>query len=177
MLPDDRKHYSGIVAAHILLSKFRKGNKMKNGMKINLGVHVVLTGLIVLIRMSLVTDVELHRWVGMLFGAGLLIHIMFHCKWTMATIKSFASLPARVRVNFLLNMLLMFLFTVTIISGLFNSPLPVDRATAHGVFMWHAIHAISSRLALLTVVVHLILHRKWIANALKRKSTAPIFSN
>ncbi len=140
---------------------------MKNGMKINLGMAVVLTGLIVLIRMSLATDVELHRWVGILFGAGLLIHIVLHCKWTVATIKSFASLPARVRVNFLLNMLLSFLFTVTIISGMFNSPMPLDRVSPHGVFVWHAIHAISSRLALLTIVIHLVLHRKWIANAIR----------
>jgi hypothetical protein len=42
----------------------------------------------------------------------------------------------------------------------------------HAVFFWHVIHNLSARLTLLIVIAHLVSHRKWIANALKR----PTFS-
>jgi hypothetical protein len=190
-------------------------DQMGNKMRLNFWLDVVLAVILILLQFPSVTGNELHQMTGIVLGVGVIVHLILHRKWIVATCKSvFKPLPSAVRMNLLLNILLLIFFALTCVSGLLNSPTQpsasaspaitngdpnaaktvpndaqserqgrlVSRRTSldsragpvRGDFLWHMLHNLSARLTLLIVIVHLVLHRKWIANAMKQTAPRPL---
>ncbi|MEW5718378.1 MAG: hypothetical protein AB1817_07130 [Chloroflexota bacterium] len=143
---------------------------MTNKTKINLGLDIGMTTALVLMQVPQATGVELHRMAGIALGVGVIAHLILHGKEIAAKFKSSGKpLSSSAQFNLLINVLMVFFFTLTVVSGAQNSPMPLPgTVVAPGAFAWHAIHNLSARVTLLAVIAHLILHRKAIAHAMKR---------
>ncbi len=98
-------------------------------------------------------------------------HLFLHWKWIVAMGRSFGKLPDGARFKCALNLLTLGAFWVTLGSGLM---LLWTSSNSHSAFHWHVIHHAGVLLMLMTVAVHLVLHRQWIAGAIKRRAAGPL---
>lgn len=104
---------------------------MGNKTRINLGLDVAMAAVLVLMQLPQATGVDLHRIAGIVLGGGVMIHLVLHRRWLVAMCPFFFKpLPPPARVNLRLNTLLLLFFSMTLVSGLFNSPMPSDRIAA-----------------------------------------------
>lgn len=142
---------------------------MQNKPQINFGLDIAMATVLVMLQIPSGTGIPLHRAIAIALAIAILIHLALRWKWIVSMSKSlFKPLPAKAHINLLLNVLSLFLFAITIFSGIFNAPLPLARTARNGQFLIHAIHNLSAHLSLLTVIAHLVLHCKWLANAMKQ---------
>lgn len=116
----------------------------------------------------------LHNWGGLLMIIIALVHILFHWKWIYLTTKrvidrigqSKDSLGSRLAWNITLDAIILISFLVCAISGLFfffggkysTSPILFSSLT------WDLIHNWSGILMIMAVILHFVLHWKWIVN-------------
>jgi predicted ferric reductase len=109
------------------------------------------------------TGMELHQWIGILVGILAVFHLLAHLDWVTAITKRFfTKAPGRARAYYILDGLLLAGFSLIVLTGLVLSTwlnLPFTNYTA-----WLNIHITFSIAALMTVLLKMILHWRWIAN-------------
>ena len=112
-----------------------------------------------------ITGETLHEWLGLALFAGLLAHVIFHWKWIVNMTKRFftAKLPAKIRLNYLINAGLVGSFVLMGLSGLMisESVMPI-LGLGNGGGLWESLHEAASNLTLTAVVAHVLLHWKWL---------------
>jgi cytochrome b len=156
-------------------SKHKKTNPVKVNFLVDLAIFVAF--LAALDPHS--TGLTIHEWLGVAFGVAIVVHLLLHWQWLVATTRRFfGRLPLRARINYLLNGLLFIAMTLMIFSGLLISEealpvlginLQVDRA-------WRSLHALAADAILIIVGLHLALHWKWIVTTTKRYVLAPVLA-
>ena len=134
--------------------------------KVNLWLDVILAVGLAMAMLPGVTGAPMHQRIGIALGVGVVVHLLLHWKWIVATSKPFMKLPGAVRFKLALNILSLLAFALTIVSGLMNPGTLSGNASAgsHG----HALHHASALLAFLTVALHLARHRAPIGRAARR---------
>ncbi len=136
---------------------------------LNFWVDVVLVVSAVQVLMPDVTGLEHHQWAGLALAAGFIIHLILHRKWITTVSKKMiaphAGLPGRVRRDFWLDAILATVAFWTVCSGLAISPLlrgdGASQALVHP-------HHIGAGLFFILAPVHLVRHRKWLWQSIKR---------
>ncbi len=145
-----------------------------NKNKIKFYLDVVLIAVYVVLMEPQFTGESWHEWVGLAIGGAVLIHLALNWKWIVTVTRRFFGHVARqARINYLLNLLLMVSFTLTVVSGIMISK-NLNTAQALGLSAtasrnWHAIHVWIPDVTLLIVGVHLALHWNWIVYTSKRR--------
>ena len=94
-----------------------------------------------------------------------------HYRWIVGvTKKLLGRLPAQTRIYYLIDGALLVAFFAIIGSGIAMSGtvLPQLGLQSSSSQVWVGVHKLSSMLTLVLLAVKLVLHRKWIANAVKR---------
>jgi len=143
-----------------------------NTAKINLLLDLAaLTIFLVVLEPSL-TGKSIHEWLGLAFGATLLVHILLHGTWVVNTLKKFLkALPGQTRLNCTLNIALFLAFSLLLGSGIMIShifdlgqTLNLSRETTR---FWRQIHTLSADLCLILVGLHLALHWTWLVTSCK----------
>jgi hypothetical protein len=124
------------------------------------------------------TGQTIHEWLGLAFGAAIIVHLLLHWKWLVTAVRHFFSeLPAQVRINALLNSLLYIAVTLVIFSGLMISKVVLATfglsASQGGIWRW--LHTNATNAALIVVALHVALHWKWIVSTLKHHVWQPVF--
>jgi hypothetical protein len=113
------------------------------------------------------TGLELHQWLGIAMAALAVWHMLAHWKWILAVSRRFFSGTSfQARVFYLLDTGLLLGFWMILITGLMISTwldLPLYDLAA-----WTHVHLMVSIFSLLLVVVKLVLHWHWVANAVRR---------
>ena len=123
-----------------------------------------------------------HAWSGVILLAGIILHLALHWDWVKCVVgRFFKRLPRPARVNLAVDSLLWLVFSVVTVTGLVDWLLPSGRSwgrrrtltSAVSLFSieWHAWrdwHTWLGLAWLVIVIVHLVLHRKWIACMLRR---------
>jgi len=111
-----------------------------------------------------------HEWLGIAFAAAIAVHLLLSWQWIVAVIRRiFAHLPAKTRINAVLNLLLFVSFIVVSFSGILISreALPVLGFVLTPNFAWRMLHGLSADLSMVLIAAHLGLHWSWIVSTLR----------
>lgn len=112
-----------------------------------------------------------HEWLGIVFEAAIVLHVLIHWEWVVAVTRSFLGrVQGMARLNYILNALLFIDITLVTFTGLMisQSALPLfGIETTHG-GIWRMVHSLSSDAAVVLIGAHLALHWQWIARSIKR---------
>src|SRR5436190_1429522 len=95
-----------------------------------------------------VTRVAVHEWLGLMFVAVLLVHLLFNWPWIIGVGRRlFRELSGEVRLNYLLDALLFVLFSAVTVSGLLISEvaLPKIGIPIRPDAFWRSLHDISTK--------------------------------
>ncbi len=144
--------------------------------KINLYVDIVLLIAFLVLLKPFTTGIAIHEWLGLAMGAGLALHIVLHWRWIVSiTQKLFCKLPTKIRIYYTLDALLLFTFTVTLITGILMSQVVLPLLGLRGIFLFPLpfVHEWASYVTLALLAVKLVLHWDWIKCAFKRPVRKP----
>ena len=122
-------------------------------------------------RRAAASGIPIHEWLSIAFGAAIVIHLLLHWQWIVATIKRFFSkMNAQQRINFVLNTLLFIDVTIIIFTGLVISRVVLPGLGIETIRggIWRPLHSLSSDIAVFIVGLHVAMHWQWIWSAIKR---------
>jgi len=122
------------------------------------------------------TGIPIHEWLGIAIGGVVLVHLLLHWDWVGKTTNSFFSkMPARKRINAILNVLFFVDTVIIIFTGLMISEvvLPALDITIAFTPVYITIHSLAADIAVLITGLHIGLHWKWIVKAVQRFVIAP----
>lgn len=111
------------------------------------------------------TGIDVHEWIGLGAFAALLVHVMLHADWVVETACGLVSRRSWRRAgNFAIDALLLVTLLVCVVSGMLVSGavLPSLGLYADGYYFWNPLHAISAKILLALLLVHIAVHLKWI---------------
>jgi Domain of unknown function (DUF4405) len=107
----------------------------------------------------------IHEWLGVLFVAGLLLHLLLQWSWiASATGQLRTPRTPRVRINYTLNALLFICMTFALASGfvISRAVLPVLGMHPSGNFVWTKVHKLFSTVVIVIVGLHLGMNWHWV---------------
>ena len=119
------------------------------------------------------TGVGVHEWLGLGALLLLVVHTALHAGWVAETVRFARENPSAMRIgNLVVDTLAFVALAVCVVSGVMVSG-DVLRAFgwyAQGYYFWDPLHAVSAKVLLALVVVHVALHWKWVAGFFARGS-------
>jgi hypothetical protein len=101
--------------------KIHTGVGQVNIKQVNVWLDIFLAIGLVMAMMPGVTGLPMHQGIGIVLGIGVVIHLILHRKWIVATCRSCTKLSAVVRFKLVLNILSLLAFSLTLVSGLMNA--------------------------------------------------------
>ena len=119
------------------------------------------------------TGVEVHQWIGILCGALATYHLLLHLDWVEAVSKRFfGKTSGQARIYYVLDVLLLLGFALIGVTGLIISTwlnLSLSNFTT-----WLNIHITISIATLVTLLLKLAVHWRWIARATRKIRAKPV---
>ncbi len=124
------------------------------------------------------TGQTIHEWLGIAFGAAVIVHLLLHWKWISNVVRRFfRRLPGQVRLNSVLNSLLFVAMTLIVFSGIMISKVVLNTFGLTGSHdaVWRWLHTAATDAAVIVVGLHVALHWKWIVSTVKHYAWQPLF--
>jgi hypothetical protein len=112
-----------------------------------------------------------HEWLGIVFEAVIVVHVLIHWEWIVAVTRSFLGrVQGMARLNYILNVLLFVDVTLITFTGLMISQvaLPLFGIQAPREGIWRIVHSLTSDAGVLLIGAHLALHWQWIVHSIQR---------
>lgn len=112
----------------------------------------------------------IHEWICSGLLLFILVHTIFHGEWILNTLQCLRERFSALSLwNLVLDVALFIVFLIVTVSGLMVSRhiLFFFGLYAPGYFIWKPIHAIFAEVLLVLVIVHLVVHWRWIIAAVK----------
>ncbi|WP_139652125.1 DUF4405 domain-containing protein [Raoultibacter phocaeensis] len=122
------------------------------------------------------TGIAVHEWLGLAVFVVFLAHAVQHAGWIADTVSTAVKSPAPARIaNLALDALILVAFMVVTVSGLLVSGavLPALGLYADGYYFWDPLHSIAAKALLALLLVHVVVHWKWLCNFAKQKKGGP----
>ena len=119
------------------------------------------------------TGIGLHEWLSLGVCVVLFVHVLFHMDWVFRTTKAAFTKPSWATTgNWVLNLLLVLVFMLCMVSGLLVSGdvLPALGLFADGYYFWDPVHSFSAKLLLALIIVHIVVHWRWIFSFFKKSA-------
>lgn len=119
-----------------------------------------------------ISGIPLHEWIGIAAFGLTAAHCALNADWIVRTVKgAFHRQTLAKRGAALLNLGILLAFAAASTSGLLISAtvLPAFGYFADGYYYWQWLHALSAKVLLALLLVHLVLHWRIAANAFTRK--------
>lgn len=133
-------------------------------------LDLLLFLLVILLLAPRLTGLPAHEWLGLCLAALLILHLLFSWRWiSTATRRLGRPMPARFRINYLINVTLFVLVMLVIVSGVVISRVALPRL---GVTMiedrsWRALHNLTLNWLTLFTGLHLAMNWEWVARMLR----------
>jgi hypothetical protein len=123
-----------------------------------------------------ITGLLVHEWVslGVLFV--FIVHVAQHYDWVAENFKRMWQHPSFATTgNLILDIVTVVAFMAVTVSGIMVSRhiLPLFGFVAPGYFFWNPVHAISAKLLLALLIVHVVVHFKWFVALLPKREKFP----
>lgn len=131
-------------------------------------LDIVMIVVLAMLYNSHVASMSFHEIAGLgIFGL-FIIHCLLNVKWITSVSKRFfsTSLSPKVRLGYIVNLLLAITFIFAIISGIQTSQV-LFPADSHG-SIWRGIHHFCGAVSIILVGIHLGLHWTFISNMVKK---------
>ena len=136
-----------------------------------LALDVCAFALYAVVSLPTLTGVGVHEWLGLGILAVLAVHIAagLGAVVRMARPMGDGTRSGKAAAMVALDALLLAALAVCAVSGLLISGtvLPSFGLFADGYYFWNPLHAASAKLLLALLLVHVVAHWRWIANAAK----------
>ena len=116
------------------------------------------------------TGIGMHEWLGLGVAVVFLVHVALHWDWLVDAFRTAFGRPSLARTgNLVLDALILVAFMVCTVSGLLVSGdvLPAFGYYAEGYYFWGPLHAASAKLVLALLLVHVMMHWRWITSFFK----------
>lgn len=123
------------------------------------------------------TGIAIHEWLSIAFGAAIIVHLLLHWDWLVATTKRiFSKIAGQARLNYLLNALFFIDMTLIIFTGIMISEaaLPLLGIRFRPDFFWRRLHSLTADLGVFILGLHVALHWKWVWHGIKRYVLRPL---
>ena len=140
--------------------------------KLNLIMDAVCLVIYLVVANPAWTGIGLHEWLSLGVCVVLFVHVLFHMDWVVKTTTLAFTKPSWATTgNWVLNVLLLITLALCMISGLLISGdvLPALGLYADGYYFWDPVHAFSAKLLLALIIVHIVIHWRWIFSFFKKK--------
>ncbi len=147
--------------------------KITGKMQTKLYLDIILVAVYLIIMEPLFTGLKWHEWIGLALGLAFITHIILNWKWvTACTKKFFKKMSPRLRVNYIINFLLLIAAIFLLLSSLAIAKY-IDFSWFSWIglyytFTWLKVHVASSFVLLFIGAIHLGLHWKWIMTSLRQ---------
>lgn len=145
--------------------------------KINFLIDLIIFTAFLVAMDPRLTGIAVHEWLSIVFGATIIVHLLLHWQWLVATTKRiFSKIAAQARLNYVLNTLFFIDMTLIVFTGIMISEaaLPSLGIRFQPNFFWRWLHSFSADLGVYILGLHVALHWKWVVNAFKRYVIRPL---
>ena len=141
-------------------------------MKKNIFLDIGMTAIFICLMSTFITGIKWHEILGLVIFGIFIIHKLLNRKWIVAvTKKVFAkekSVPTIVKIQYVIDAILLVLVTFIIISGLLISVEIFPQFQSENLTFWSSWHHFASILSLILISIHVGLNWQQIINAVKR---------
>ena len=118
------------------------------------------------------TGIGIHEWLGLGVLVVFFAHAAMHVDWAVEAVRSAFAPPSWARTgNLALDLLIVAAFMTVTVSGIMVSGavLPALGLYADGYYFWDPLHAMSAKLLLALMLVHVAVHWPWFAKVFKKR--------
>lgn len=112
------------------------------------------------------TGVAVHEWLGIVLVAAIIAHCVANYTRAADVCAGIRKEASAWRAGAIaLDIALLLSFVTVTVSGVFISGavLPALGLYAPGYYVWNPLHAVSAKIFLVVLILHVLLHAKWIA--------------
>jgi hypothetical protein len=121
------------------------------------------------------TGLAVHEWLSVAAFAALLFHVIVNWDWTMQVVRRFSVLlKAMPRVNLVVDTALFVAVVGVMVSGLMVSAYvaPAIGLAVVPTRLWARVHSVTADATIALLLVHFVLHWRWIAKTARRLGRA-----
>lgn len=139
--------------------------------KENLAIDAVALIAYLVVANPALTGVGLHEWLGLGVFVVFFVHLLTHMDWAVEALRGSSAHPTWGRTgNLVLDALIIVVFMTVALSGIMVSGtvLPALGLYAEGYYFWDPLHAMSAKALLALLLVHVVVHWKWIVRFVKK---------
>jgi hypothetical protein len=139
---------------------------------------VIFLGFLVAMQPHM-TGLAVHEWLTLAAIAAIITHLLLSWQWIAEiTTRFFKSMPARTRINYLLNLLLFIDVTLVMFTGIMISEhaMPLLGINLGHNMLWRRLHSVTADLFVPILGLHTALHWGWIVTTMKRYFFQPVMN-
>lgn len=146
-----------------------------SGVVVNLLLDIGLTVGVLVLMAQHATGEVIHEYVGVAFTVALVVHLLLHWDWIVATAKRlFQKMSAQVRLKSIINLAIFVNMAIMIVSGLLISEVVLRPLGLQVGSFWRVLHVTSANAVIWLVGLHVAMSWKWILNAVRQHVGQPI---
>jgi hypothetical protein len=130
-----------------------------------LAVDVVAAVIYLIAANPTITGLAIHEWVSLGVLVIFIVHAAQHYDWVIDTFRKAWRNPSLATTgNLILDSATVVVFMVVTVSGIMVSRhiLPALGLVAPGYFFWNPLHSLFAKMLLALLVVHVVVHAKWL---------------
>lgn len=139
--------------------------------KKNLVIDVIALVVYLVVATPALTGIVVHEWLSIGLFLAFLFHTAMHADWAVEALRNLKLATWSTRGNLVLGVAILLAFVVVMVSGLGISGalLQTFGLYAEGYFFWDPLHAIAAKVLLALLLLHVVVHAKWLYHCLKKE--------
>ena len=139
--------------------------------KKNLAIDVAALAVFLAVANPALTGIGVHEWLGLGMLLVFFVHALLHADWAVEALRGSIARPSwGCTGNLVLDALIVVALMAVTVSGIMVSGavLPTFGWYAQGYYFWDPLDAMSAKALLALLLVHVVVHGKWLARVFKK---------